>query len=131
MLTTSAPKSDSTVAAAGAAMKLAQSSTFSPSKMPFSSMSASLPSRLVSLAEIPLEEPFEPSWPGDATPGGVMGRCAVRLFPAREQSGVAACGRGIHGYRLFGGKPRQIMRPAGLRSGSRQPEPAERLHTDH
>src|SRR6516225_5719834 len=33
---TSAPKSDSTVAAAGAAMKLAQSRTFSPSKMPFS-----------------------------------------------------------------------------------------------
>jgi hypothetical protein len=44
---TSAPKSDSTVAAAGAAMKLAQSSTFSPSKMPFSSIVASLPSRFL------------------------------------------------------------------------------------
>src|SRR4051812_12389137 len=44
---TSAPKSDSTVAAAGAAMKLAQSRTLRPSKMPFSSMLASLPSARV------------------------------------------------------------------------------------
>src|ERR1700676_57369 len=36
ILITSAPKSDSTVAAAGAAMKLAQSRTLRPSKMPFS-----------------------------------------------------------------------------------------------
>jgi hypothetical protein len=33
ILTTSAPKSDITVAAAGPAMKLAQSMTFNPSKM--------------------------------------------------------------------------------------------------
>jgi hypothetical protein len=32
-LTTSAPKSDSTVVAAGPAMKLARSTTFSPEKM--------------------------------------------------------------------------------------------------
>src|SRR5262245_5576917 len=44
---TSAPKSDSTVAAAGAAIKLAQSSTFSPSKMRFSSIVASLPQHLL------------------------------------------------------------------------------------
>src|SRR5215831_6843847 len=42
ILVTSAPKSDSTVAAAGAAIKLAQSRTFRPSKMPFSIL-ASLP----------------------------------------------------------------------------------------
>src|SRR5207253_4458122 len=46
-LITSAPKSDSTVAAAGAAMKLAQSRTLSPSKMPFS-ISAPFPSHYCS-----------------------------------------------------------------------------------
>src|ERR1700722_11319346 len=45
---TCAPKSDSTVAAAGAAMKLAQSRTLRPSKMP-SSIVALLPSSLLVL----------------------------------------------------------------------------------
>src|SRR6266480_273005 len=70
---TSAPKSDSTVAAAGAAMKLAQSRTLSPSKMP-SPIVILLPLLLLVLSvyrnyreERSARMPFDPCWPCDAT----------------------------------------------------------------
>src|SRR4029079_6161663 len=94
---TSAPKSDSTVAAAGAAMKLAQSRTLRPSKMPFSMM-VPLPCRLLVLLI--------------AAGGG------EQLVPARQQGCIAAGGGDIDGDRLFGGEPCQVMRPAGLGGGA-------------
>src|SRR5262245_19562703 len=114
---TSAPKSDSTVAAAGAAMKLAQSRTLRPSKIPLSIV-ASLrgvccfcrDSRLLAasftchLAHL----------------GGAM-----QLFPAGHQLCISAgCGC-IDGHRLFGGEAGKVMRSAGLRPGARQAMAAE------
>src|SRR5581483_11017013 len=68
ILMTSAPKSDSTVAAAGAAMKLAQSRTFSPSKMPFSIAGVAPLSRF---------------------------SCSLPLFP---RTGIAPAGGPIHAF---------------------------------
>src|SRR5262245_1253607 len=115
---TSAPKSDSTVAAAGAAIKLAQSSTFSPSKMPFSSIVASLPLRFLLADKIPLQ-------PGFGRHLNHVGRVMQRpaeswadapavhqpVIPVREQCGVAAGGGGIDGNWLVGWRACRKMVP--------------------
>src|SRR5689334_3276816 len=108
---TSAPKSDSTVAAAGAAMKLAQSRTLRPSKIPLSIV-ASLRWRLLLLpGSRSLRIPFERHL---AHLGGAM-----QLFPAGHQCCISAgCGR-IDAHRLFGGKAHEVMRSAGLGAGAR------------
>src|SRR6476620_1246006 len=118
---TSAPKSDSTVAAAGAAMKLAQSITFRPSKIPFSIVA---PLRAVywSCRDIARAIPFKRHL--DHVGG------AMQLLPAGHQSCIPACRVGIDRHGLFGGEARQIMRPTGLRSGAGQTVAAERLHAD-
>src|ERR1700742_2276335 len=134
---TSAPKSDSTVAAAGAAMKLAQSRTFSPSKMPFSMM-ASLPSdccscyRAGSAGRGLRSCPFDRCWRGMQP---FQRRAGIdyprRLFLAREQRGIAAGRGGIDGHRLLGGEARKVMWAAGLGTGAGKAVAAERLHADH
>src|SRR3954452_2770969 len=102
---TSAPKSDSTVAAAGAAIKLAQSRTLSPSKMP-RSMETPVIFRFISQffrhCEERSDEAIQP--------------CCTSVA-LRQQRGVAAGRGGVHGDGLLGGESRQIMRAAGLRAG--------------
>src|SRR4051794_31644666 len=117
---TSAPKSDSTVAAAGAAMKLAQSRTLMPSKMPFSIWRCSLAfidfARKLLVAD---EKSFDRCW---AT--------MQPLLLARQQRRVAADRGGVNGHGLLGREARQVMGPAGLGTGARQPIAAERLNPD-
>src|SRR5215213_6447791 len=106
---TSAPKSDSTVAAAGAAIKLAQSRTLRPSKIPFSIV-APLRDVLSVLSNDRYgrsgSTSFGPSWE------------VMQLLTARHQRCISAGRRRIDGHRLFGRKPREIMRPAGLGPGA-------------
>src|ERR1700761_8341739 len=114
ILITSAPKSDNTVAAAGAAMKLAQSRTFKPSKMPPAIVRSSLLSVLFRAVEASL-----PCMPvvlidNDGRCNGRFSGLRQRLFLARQQRRIAARGGRVDGHGLLGGEARQIMRPAGL-----------------
>src|SRR5579863_197347 len=121
-------------------MKLAQSRTFKPSKMPFC-MGRTAP-LICWLA-------FDPIWASRCNArffmavrgrGTLVGRTEIHpapapacknLFLAREKGGIAAGRRRVDRHRLLGGKARQIVRATGLRAGARQAEAAERLHADH
>src|SRR5580704_5037142 len=105
---TLAPKSDSTVAAAGAAMKLAQSRTLRPSKMP-SSIVGSLPGFidafgigfLVHLTDVGAAMQREKCSAPRAKRSSLRSRGDDDLLAIRQQRGIAACCRGVDGHRLF------------------------------
>src|SRR5690348_17575794 len=49
----------------------------------------------------------------------------------RQQTRIAACGRGVDGEGAFDREAQQIMRTAGLGAGAGQVLAAEWLHADH
>src|ERR1700730_8020800 len=57
--------------------------------------------------------------------------CSTFLVILRQQPGIAARGGGIDGDDLLGGKAAEIIRTAGLRSGSGQMRAAEGLRANH
>src|SRR5690606_25390837 len=72
------------------------------------------------------------SWAPPATERRRRGSEApLRLLAQRQQRGVATGGGGIDGDRLLGSEPRQVVRPASLRTGTRKALAAKRLHADH
>src|SRR5262245_39431228 len=58
-------------------------------------------------------------------------RAPSLLLWLRQQTGIAACRRGVDRHRLLARKAAQIVRPAGLRAGAGEATAAERLRADH